>query len=384
MKDTDKIRGSITTEAAIVLPLFLCVIISITFFIKVVYTHEIIQHAICGTADEMAATGYIYSISGLQDIHDSVRDGLGDKSRLFKDHMSTFFDAYDDIGSIVGNREELAGAVEDIAENPVQELESIACSIAAEGFNEVKTQLCIPVVKLYMNKYLRTDSQKDIDKRLKSLNVVGGLSGMDFSGSSFFEDENNDIDIVVKYKISLPVPFEILPDMTMVQRASSRAWLGASKRRNDSGQGTDEYDIWSLSNLERGSKLRELLGANLPFRFPVIARFDSGTAAMIKSMDLTADSYQNKSGVEEKVMEYILKLQNFKGQEEPWGAKGIVIKGNEICNKKLILVIPGNPVDPEIYSALDRCRRIAESRGITLVIEKYGYKKLDDDSREEN
>lgn len=371
-------KGSVTAEAAVALPVFLCAVVSIGFIIKAVYTHEIIQHAINETANEMAAASYIYHISGLREIHDLARDGMDEKAGLFKEHMDVFFDAFEDLS----NLHQLPDSAAAAAENPLEELKSMAFFIAKGEFEDVKTSVCIPVVKLYLKKYLAAGIGSDIDAGLKSLNIADGFEGLDFSRSSFFEDRSNDIDIIVAYKMELPLPFRFLPDRPVIQRATVKAWLGGDEDGYRNGSGSGGEDIWSLDNFTRGNRLRALFGGNLPSSFPVIARFDSGTATMIKSMDLTARSYQDASVVEEKVVEYIEKLRDFRGQEEPWGKSGIVIKESDIKSKRLLLVVPENEVKPETAAALERCRATASAAGIELVVERYGMKKTGNESED--
>jgi len=365
-----RVKGSVTVEAAIVLPVFLCIIISIIFLIKVVYTHEIIQHAIDETANEMASASYLYHVSGMQGIHDSLRDGMDSRAEVFKNYTDAFLESYKDLNNIIS----AVDAAEEIAENPVRELESLAFSLAEGQFDDIKTQLFLPLLKLYIKKYLVTAESKDLDVRLQKLNIAGGYEGLDFSRSGFFEDENNDIDIVVRYKIDLPVPVRLLPSLTIMQRAAVKAWLGGDEENGSALQNGNGEDIWFLDNFQRGRKIRDIFGANLPLSFPVIAKFESGRATMIKSMDLTAETYQDALSVSKTVEEYIDKLYKFKGQEEPWGSKGIVIPGNDISSRELLLIIPGNPVEPGVDAALEACRMKALSKGVELKIVRYGYK----------
>lgn len=374
-------RGSITVEASIVLPIFICVIISIVFFIKVVITHEIIQHAITETAHELSTISYIYHISGLQEAHDSIRDGMEGRARLFEDHVSTVFDAYGDLNRV----KETADIAGEIIENPAEELKNFACMIAAGAFEDIKTEVCIPLVELYIQKYLKTGEAGNADIRLKKLSVINGLNGLDFSESSFFEDENNDIDLIVRYRMDIPVPVKILPRLLMVQRVTVKAWLGGDDADGYSGyygqvgqSGPDEQgeDIWSLGNFQRGRRIRAIFGANLPDSFPGISKFETGTATLIKSMDLTANSYQDEEAVREKVSEYVRGLAKYQGQEEPWGRRGIVIRRSEIESRCLILVIPQNTVASEVMQSLDECARDAAAEGVDLRIVKYGYKMV--------
>lgn len=363
-------KGSITVEAAVVVPIFLFVIISIVFLIRVVYTHEIVQHALDETANEMAVASYIYHISGLQDIHDSVCGETKNSPPEDQALISEVFQVYRSLKDLYDN----SNKVYETSENSLEILKSIATLALKEEFEDIKTEICIPFVKLRMGDYLKKRGMTNLNQRILNLNIFDGLDGLDFSWSRFFEDSNNDIDLVVKYKIKLPVPLKVIPDFLMIQRATARAWLGGDEAYKGQGQ-SEQEDIWSLDNFQRGIKIREIFGGNLPLSFPVISRFDSGKAVMIKSMDLTAKTYQDSLTVEEKVESYINKLYEFRGQEEPWGSKGIVIREIDISSKELTLVIPGNPIEPDMETALEKCRIKAMNKGIILVIEKYGYKK---------
>jgi hypothetical protein len=370
MMGTKSNKGSITVEAAVVVPIFLFVIISITFLIRVVYTHEIIQHALDETANEMAVASYIYHISGLQDIHDSVGDGMENRSREAEALISGVFQVYGDLRDLYDSSHKVYEA----SENLLEILKSIAILALNEKFEDIKTEICIPFVKLRMGDYLKKRGTTDINQRIRNLNIAGGLDELDFSRSSFFEDSSNDIDLIVQYKIQLPVPLKVIPDFLMIQRATARAWLGGDEAYKVQDQ-SEQEDIWSLDNFQRGRKIREIFGGNLPLSFPVISRFDSGKAVMIKSMDLTAKTYQDALTVEEKIESYINKLYKFRGQEEPWGSKGIVIREIDISSKELILAIPGNPIKPDVEIALETCRIRASVKGIALKIEGYGYKR---------
>jgi len=373
-------RGSVTVEAAIALPVFICLIVSVVFIVKVVYVHEMIQHAIDETANQIADLGYIFFISGAGEIHDNIRDGIDSRAELFRRHSSDIIDALDDLENIE-EADEALDTIGDVAgeilENPLEELKSIAFYIASGTFNDIKTQIILPLVKQNIKKHLNIEKAADIDKKLLGLNIENGFDGLDFSKSNFFKDQKNDIEIVVEYGMSLALPVKLLPAMKIVQRACARAWT-IGNTTTDSGDGHDnEEDIWSLDNFTRGKKLREIFGGNLPFNFPVIASFKDGVATMIKSMDLTASTYQTPDVVREKLYSYIDELASFQGQENPWGSDRIVIKNCDIRQKQLVLIIPGNTIQPEVESELYNCINYAISRGIIMTVEKYGMKKID-------
>lgn len=101
----------------------------------------------------------------------------------------------------------------------------------------------------------------------------------------------------------------------------------------------EKYDaIWELSNFDRGAKFRELYGANLPFNFPVLAAKHGSEGVAIKSMDLTAVSYEQASMAAVQIEQHAITLARFDGVT--WGDQ--VILPGEIKTRTLILIIPEN------------------------------------------
>ena len=95
-------------------------------------------------------------------------------------------------------------------------------------------------------------------------------------------------------------------------------------------------ELWALKPIERGRKIENMLGHNLPNNFPVIDKFKKGVATSIKSLDLNAKSYQNVKRLNSTVKRYIDKVADFKGRS--WG--GVSIREKDIKNKTLDLVVP--------------------------------------------
>ncbi|NJD02613.1 MAG: pilus assembly protein [Ruminiclostridium sp.] len=135
-------KGSITVEAALVLPIFLCIVISVMFFIRVVYTHELIQHAIAETAKEMASAGYIFHVSGLGDINAKLDGGMENRAQIFKDHVNTVFESFESLGGLLDS----SRIFEAVTSNPVNELKNAVCMISGGIYEDLKTQLFTPLV----------------------------------------------------------------------------------------------------------------------------------------------------------------------------------------------------------------------------------------------
>jgi len=134
---------------------------------------------------------------------------------------------------------------------------------------------------------------------------------------------------------------------------------------------TQEDKVWLLGNFERGLTLRTAFGSNLPVSYPVIAIWDNGTAASIKSVDLTAPGYQSAGSLTANVEEFIDELSGFDGTEEPWGKDGIQIESGQISGRVLILIIPENS-PPEVYNEMMSNTIYANTKGVEIRIENYG------------
>jgi hypothetical protein len=183
------------------------------------------------------------------------------------------------------------------------------------------------------------------------------FNSLDFYSSTFFQ-ENEDIDIVVKYRVELPLPVQVLPEIYMVQRSTVRAWLNG-------GDGTNmkESSIWDLPNKQRGMKIEELYGGNLPYDFPYIDIYDSAskTGTSIKSINLNSKSYQDKANLNRMLEQYV----------EDIGTRDTINYKQEkydIKVKKLILVIPKGSINEHNRDVLEQVKSYADHNGIDLTI----------------
>lgn len=397
-------KGSVTVEAAIALPAFICAVITVAFLLKVIYVQEMIQHAISETADEIASYSYIYAATGLNRIHDELNSGLEKGSQKAKSQMRTLVNTYDcftsyaketkqkiaegiedirtaDPDGVIDRLDELDRSAEElekrledtkkvaqeIAENPKQELKYIINAFAKYGFEGVKAEILLkPITKACLTKYLKYSNSEDINQRLKRMNVVGGFEGLDFEDSRLFEDGKN-IDIVIKYKMSVPVPFNIIPEIPVVQRVKVRAWLN--------GDNEDAEDIWTLGNLERGRKIQKMYGRNLPDNFKTITRFENGTAALVTSINLNAETYKKKPRtVLYEINKAIKALESFEKDRKTKDENGrtieYYIEAKDINYRRIITVIPKGSRNKEFNKIFEECRKNAESNNIELTIDE--------------
>jgi RHS repeat-associated protein len=94
--------------------------------------------------------------------------------------------------------------------------------------------------------------------------------------------------------------------------------------------------VWKLGNFARGIAIETALGKNLAAGFPVIDKFLNGTATSIKSIDLTAKSYQDTEKLAGTLENYVDKVSNFNGAT--YGKE--VVKGSDIAARELQVAIP--------------------------------------------
>jgi filamentous hemagglutinin len=118
--------------------------------------------------------------------------------------------------------------------------------------------------------------------------------------------------------------------------------------------------VWQLPPFQRGTTIHQMLGENLPPNFPVIDRFMNGTATSIKTLNLSASTYQNIASLISKVQGYINSLVNFQGAQR--------LQAPMIAARELVLAIPAGTSTPAQWAALQGLQQYAANLGITLTI----------------
>ncbi|SKC37825.1 TadE/TadG family type IV pilus assembly protein [Maledivibacter halophilus] len=217
-------KGSLTVEAALVLPVFICGILTIGFITKAVYAHEIIQHSIDEAANEMAAYSYIYYISGVADIDKTIEDGLEEKKGKSQEDIKKIVKSYKELNITIKDE----SIIQDIVNDHGNDVPNLALSMWETGISKGKTAVGNGIIRNHIKNHGLTDS------RLKSLNI----DKLDFSSSTYFEN-SEDIDVIVKYKLRIPLPIKIIDYIPVVQRATVRAWMAGDEYPR-SIQGNDE------------------------------------------------------------------------------------------------------------------------------------------------
>lgn len=162
--------ASITVEAALVLPIFIYFFIALIYFLQIFIIQEYIQSAITKTGLSLANTTYVY-------------DDFADAAEALACDDSTW---------------------EGVLDAGIGDLASAALNGTA--------------IKLLLADKLDTGL-------INRSCIQDGFSGISFYYSDILDDADN-IDIVARYRIKLPVCFFGLGDMRMIQRVRLRGWTG--------------------------------------------------------------------------------------------------------------------------------------------------------------
>ncbi|WP_214073231.1 RHS repeat-associated core domain-containing protein [Mucilaginibacter sp. dw_454] len=126
------------------------------------------------------------------------------------------------------------------------------------------------------------------------------------------------------------------------------------------------YSIFEQSQFSRGLDIEGALGGNLPKNFPVIDRFANGVATSIKSIDLTAQTYQNASNLMSRLKGYVNSVAKFEGNN--FG--GFRINASEITSRELNIAIQDGKATTEQLNVLEQVRQYGAQNGVNVKITK--------------
>ena len=256
-------KGSLTVEAAIVLVIFIfgyAAIVSVTSFIR---AQMIIQYSISQAAREISAYCYLVSKTGIMEDSGRVNAEAGEFKKSTDNVIDTvvkLYDAVDEgtehISSSVqeipqhSDMESLMNSMQtsaDITQAEFQNMVTAANTVAETGgdyFSDPKGILkglgvlakdevlsaaksyviAAPISKALVKKQIDlygTDSQgRDV---LEKLGVVGGISGLNFVGSTLFNDGKT-VTVQVSYTMKVRYPMFDQKEFHYIQTASTKAW----------------------------------------------------------------------------------------------------------------------------------------------------------------
>lgn len=196
-------KGSLTVEAALVIPVFVYTVIFFLYFINIIIVQENIQFTITEVGKYAAKYAYVYDYIKNDEVDDSLKVDFN-KQREDEDTI-------------------------------VEKL--IASTIDST------------LLKNKMREFIDED-------KINNSCIVNGFAGLDLSNSKFMRGIEG-VDFVVVYKIRLPLVFFSIKDIYMVQRVKLRGWTGykpvSEHNTNDSKEDGQNTDIDIVYIAETGS-----------------------------------------------------------------------------------------------------------------------------------
>lgn len=252
-------RGSITVEATISLTVFMFFIITILSLINICRVQAKVAVAINSAAKEVSQYSYFYGLSGLHAAHSALGNAASEAEETINNVVSNTNELYNSIQTIAetgantnienpgdvlsswdtimsevragrANVDTLEQQIGDICSDPKKMILGIGKIFVSEAIDETVSRfLAPPIAKTLCKKHFTEDIYNDPDAYLKSLGVVGGLDGIDFSNSKLFPGGENKIEFVAVYKVKIIQLFPIESEFVFCQKASTKGWLLGEK-----------------------------------------------------------------------------------------------------------------------------------------------------------
>lgn len=319
-------RGGICLEAALILPIVLLLAGTLVGVILAVETEIKLKGALDRTAAELSLVSPICEL-------------LAEDASYLKDGQSQAGEATREINT----------ALQEIF--PGQTFSAILSDVSLDL---ASTNILGPIINRRINYWL-AECESGQPGWL-------GLLGK----RSLFLDwnlKNHQLWLCLDYQLKSPAGF-----FQRQAKAVVPIWIGSGGP--ETGESADT--IWLLDNFSRGQEIRRMMGGNLPYDFPVIASFADGIAVSVKSMDLTAPTYQEPQAVINEISQQTEMLADFQGAVYVRPEQRIEISAEAIIRRKLILVIPANCSQPWLETVLSDLKRQAAGQSVELETVRLG------------
>jgi hypothetical protein len=212
-----KIPGSLTIETALVLPIFMYAIITFIYFLQIIGIYEDIQYAITETGYYTAKYAYVYDyILHYKEDSQEEQATLQEEQATLQEEQATLQEEQDSLlEEQYALQEEQPNSYKEqdslYINNNIRDLESSLDAIIANSINST-------YYKLKMRDYIK-------EERLNQSCIQGGYEGIQTYLSTFMKDDNF-VDIIVVYRVKLPLLFFDLDSFPVIQRVRMRGWNG--------------------------------------------------------------------------------------------------------------------------------------------------------------
>jgi len=246
MKTNRYDRGSLTVEATIILPFFMCFFFLLLFLIKTACIHITLDRAVKETAKEIASC--IYPISFLNELEDELAAEQNEEPLLIKNkpdrvtYEQVLKTSTDIITGLVSGRikeTDLVSVLEDAATQILSQSKPGARDYLFSNHSEIyysfKDMGKYHTVKTLMDKHLagsfvkpenlvfclvefpQSSKEYEVTKNNQDYVQTGLLPGRDFG--------KDDVVIQVEYELDIPLPLINGTEIRLTHTAVERAWL---------------------------------------------------------------------------------------------------------------------------------------------------------------
>ena len=123
--------------------------------------------------------------------------------------------------------------------------------------------------------------------------------------------------------------------------------------------------VWGMNPGQRGMMIERALGGNLPTNFPVIDKLANGVATSIKSVDLTAKSYQKSGALLSTLKGYVNTLKNFSGTTY---GKTTIQEGIDFTSKSIEVAIQPGKASLNQWEQIAKAMQYAKDNGIEFAL----------------
>lgn len=229
MKKSHKRKGSITVEAAIILPIFIMVNAFILNMLNLFYFHLVMQQALTNVGRTLAQYGYVVDQTvGLDNFGlkeetkkkenavatgvDKVISGAGELVSIVNGGFST-----KEIPQIINN----ISKMREKGETLIGDIESLANTLKTVNKSDVVNYLLVSAMDGADGMFVSW-MIGDYLEEAKALN--GSISEINYS--VYVESGSKDIILIAEYKYSLP--FDFFDDVYLQQAMRIHPWVGGS------------------------------------------------------------------------------------------------------------------------------------------------------------
>lgn len=233
-------KGSLSIEAALVIPILVFFMLTITNFVKMIMVYDSIQTSINNTAKQISSQSFYLSTTGLSDVvtkltnddsNEAAKSTVGlikEITNMFNDANSSLPDMSDYLSTPTGDYfqffKELRGDAPKYAAYSLFAIFDLFIGDKVEGgINNF-------VVGLAKNNLiLDIAGNSDSETKLKNWGIVGGEDGFDFGATKCKIGDESFIEIIVSYKYDPGNSILKVDPVEITQRVYLVPWIGIKR-----------------------------------------------------------------------------------------------------------------------------------------------------------